>query len=117
MYIAGADTVRYCTRIPIRSLNISPFQTTSSLYTFFLAMTLNPDVQDKAQRSIDHVCHGRLPYFSDYDSLPYVHAIVKECLRWKPVAQLSESSTIHNLVYVRLQLHPSFRLRTYVYTR
>lgn len=44
-------------------------------------MTLNPDVQKKAQTSIDRVCQGRLPEFSDYDSLPYIHAVLKEVLR------------------------------------
>ena len=61
----------------------------SLLQSFFLAMTIYPEAQKKAQLEIDSVCHGRLPDFSDYDSLPYVHAVVKELLRWHPVAPLS----------------------------
>ncbi|KIP07825.1 hypothetical protein PHLGIDRAFT_29862 [Phlebiopsis gigantea 11061_1 CR5-6] len=59
------------------------------LYSFFLAMVCYPEIQHRAQTSIDVVCRGRLPDFSDYDSLPYVHAIVKECLRWHPVMPLN----------------------------
>lgn len=54
-------------------------------------MVLNPQVQEKARRQIDEVCVGRLPDFSDIDDLPYVDAIVKESLRWNPVAPLSRA--------------------------
>lgn len=46
-------------------------------------MILNPDIQTKAQAEIDQVLgNGRLPDFSDLDSLPYVTAIMKEVLRY-----------------------------------
>lgn len=48
-----------------------------------LAMVLFPRVQTQAE--LDRVCPGRLPDFSDYDSLPYIQAIVLEALRWNPV--------------------------------
>ena len=65
-------------------------QTVSALGSFFLAMVLYPEVQGKAQAEIDRVLDtGRLPSFSDYSSLPYIEAIVKELLRWNPVAPLS----------------------------
>lgn len=56
---------------------------------FFLAMVLHPDIQRRAQVSIDNVCGERLPDFSDYDALTYVHAVVKETLRWNPVTPMS----------------------------
>ncbi|EMD37283.1 hypothetical protein CERSUDRAFT_83037 [Gelatoporia subvermispora B] len=72
MYIGGADT------------------TVSTLSSFFLAMTLYPEVQTKAQHELDAVLGGqRLPKFSDQASLPYVTAIMKESLRWKPVVSLN----------------------------
>jgi len=41
----------------------------------------------KAQAEIDRVVgRSRLPKFSDYDNLPYIRALVKEVLRWRPVA-------------------------------
>ncbi|KAG6819668.1 hypothetical protein H0H93_009748 [Arthromyces matolae] len=67
---------------------IGGFNTTaSSIQSFVLAMAMYPEVQLKAHTEIDAVVgrHGRLPDFSDKDSLPYVNAIVKEILRWKPV--------------------------------
>ena len=52
-------------------------------------MVSHPEIQIKAQAEIDHVLGGsRLPSFSDYASLPYVDAIVKEALRWYPVVPL-----------------------------
>ncbi|KAJ7251336.1 cytochrome P450 [Mycena rebaudengoi] len=66
------------------------FDTTSAaLGTFILAMLANPEVQKRAQEEIDAVVHeGHLPSFEDEESLPYVSAIVKEVLRWKPVGPI-----------------------------
>jgi cytochrome P450 len=59
-------------------------------YSFFLAMTLNPDVQAKAQVEIDQVVGlDRLPTLADKDRLPYLNAVIKELLRWSPVAPLA----------------------------
>ncbi|KAG6337367.1 hypothetical protein ID866_1740 [Astraeus odoratus] len=63
--------------------------TVFAMYSLFLAMTLYPNVQKKAQAEIDTVIgFDRLPSFSDRDSLPYVEALVKEVLRWHTVAPL-----------------------------
>lgn len=71
-YIGGADT------------------TVSALATFVLAMMQNPKMQRIAQADIDRVVGGeRLPSVEDRDSLPYVTAIVKEALRWRPVIPLA----------------------------
>ncbi|KAE8386676.1 cytochrome P450 [Aspergillus alliaceus] len=67
IYAGGADT------------------TVSTMSCFFLAMALNPDVQQKAQEELDRVVGNRLPTFADRDSLPYINAMVKELLRWHPV--------------------------------
>ncbi|KAJ7142219.1 cytochrome P450 [Mycena epipterygia] len=68
MYLAGSDT------------------TVAALSTFFLAMLANPEAQRKAQMEIDMVIgQGQLPDFNDEQSLPYVSALIKEVLRWKPV--------------------------------
>ncbi|KAG2117032.1 cytochrome P450 [Suillus discolor] len=61
--------------------------TVSAIYSLFLAMTLFPDVQKKAQAEIDAVVGpDRFPTFADRDSLPYTDALVKEILRWHVVA-------------------------------
>ncbi|KAJ7744056.1 cytochrome P450 [Mycena maculata] len=63
--------------------------TAASLYAFFLAMVLTPDVQRQAQAEIDAVIGGtRLPLLSDREHLPYVSAVVTELLRWHSVAPL-----------------------------
>ncbi|EIW62519.1 cytochrome P450 [Trametes versicolor FP-101664 SS1] len=70
-YAAGADT------------------TLSTMQSFFLAMASNPDAQRKAQAELDAVVgRQRLPTFADRESLPYVCALISECLRWRPVAPL-----------------------------
>ena len=46
-------------------------------------MAMYPDVQRKAQEELDRVVGTeRLPTFEDRSELPYVNAIVKECLRY-----------------------------------
>ncbi|KAF8139501.1 cytochrome P450 [Mycena galopus ATCC 62051] len=70
-YAAGADT------------------TVSALASFFLAMAVHPDIQKKGQTEIDTlVGTNRLPGFEDRASLPFVEAIYREVLRWRPIAPL-----------------------------
>ena len=54
-------------------------------------MMMHPEIQRKAQAEIDRVVGSdRFPTFADQADLPYVDAVVKEVLRWKPVAPLGE---------------------------
>ncbi|KAI0069232.1 cytochrome P450 [Artomyces pyxidatus] len=63
--------------------------TVSTVYTFYLAMTLFPELQRKAQKDIDDVVgNDRLPSFADRANLPYVEALYREVLRWRPAAPL-----------------------------
>ncbi|GJE84890.1 cytochrome P450 [Phanerochaete sordida] len=71
LYSGGADT------------------TVSAITTFFLAMTLYPDVQKRAQAELDAVVGtDRLPTLDDREQLPYMRALVSEVLRWNPIAPL-----------------------------
>ncbi|PPQ89805.1 hypothetical protein CVT25_007410 [Psilocybe cyanescens] len=70
LYIGGGDT------------------TVSALTTFFLLMSLYPEVQKQAQRDIDRIAPNRHPTLDDHESLPYIRAMIKEILRWAPVAPL-----------------------------
>lgn len=64
-------------------------QTVSSINAFFLAMTLHPEAQAKAQAEIDDVVGtDRLPTAADRENLPYVNALFLEVLRWNNVAPL-----------------------------
>jgi cytochrome P450 len=52
-------------------------------------MALFPDVQRKAQEEIERVVgQNRLPNTADRINLPYINAVVKEVLRWHPVAPM-----------------------------
>ena len=66
--------------------------TVSANSSFFLVMSLHPEVQRKAQQEIDRVVgHDRLPNAQDRKHLPYVDAIMREVMRLNPVAPLGES--------------------------
>ncbi|KAF8886810.1 cytochrome P450 [Infundibulicybe gibba] len=63
--------------------------TVSAIMTFFYAMATNPDTQRKAQDEIDTVIGSdRLPKPEDRSSLPYVEALYREVMRWRPVVPL-----------------------------
>ena len=59
-------------------------------------MMLNPSIQSKAQAEIDALLSlhpdglgpDRLPTYEDRPNLPYIDAVVKEVLRWMPVAPM-----------------------------
>ncbi|KAF8901593.1 cytochrome P450 [Mucidula mucida] len=71
MYGAGTDT------------NVSVIS------SFFLAMVLNPEIQQRGRQEILGIIgKERLPQFSDQNSLPFVAAIVQECFRWNPSVPL-----------------------------
>lgn len=65
--------------------------TTASLLTAFIqAMATNPLIQQRAQTELDtHIPPTRSPTWSDYASLPYIAACVKETHRWRPVTPLA----------------------------
>jgi cytochrome P450 len=52
-------------------------------------MAMYPDIQRKAQAEIDRVAGDKLPTFNDRAELPYTDAVVKELLRWLPVAPMA----------------------------
>ncbi|KAK7434477.1 hypothetical protein VKT23_020160 [Stygiomarasmius scandens] len=60
---------------------------TSAISTLLLAMVLHPEKQKKAQEAIDAAIGiDRLPDFSDEGKIPYIEALCREVLRWRPVA-------------------------------
>ncbi|CAL1703236.1 unnamed protein product [Somion occarium] len=61
-----------------------------TLQLFFYAMLTYPEIQTKAHAELDRVVGpSRLPTMDDRPNLPYVEAILKEVLRWKPVTPLA----------------------------
>ncbi|KAH9937821.1 CyP450 monooxygenase [Epithele typhae] len=72
VYLAGAET------------------TLTTIRMFFLAMATYPAVQKRAQEELDAVVGpDRLPTLADRAALPYVDAVLKECLRWHPILPLA----------------------------
>lgn len=78
----------------------------SVIISFLQAITKWPQVQQKAQSEIDSVMgEDRSPVWSDYEKLPYVAAIVKEAMRWRPVVPLAfphavAEGMLHEGIYV-----------------
>ncbi|KAI6714582.1 hypothetical protein JHW43_002846 [Diplocarpon mali] len=61
--------------------------TASTIHSAILALLVHPDVQRAAQAEIDAVVgRDRTPKFEDQAKLPYIDALIKETLRWRPAA-------------------------------
>ena len=53
-------------------------------------MLVHPEAQKRAQDELDVVVgRARVPTFADMPSLPYIHAMVKEIIRWRPVTPMA----------------------------
>lgn len=64
-------------------------QTYSTVLASFVALSLYPEAQKKAQAELDAVVgRERLPELHDRESLVYVKAIIMESLRWHNVTPL-----------------------------
>ena len=79
-------------------------------------MVCYPEVQKEAQAELDKVLNGRLPEHSDFPSLPYLSALIKEvyryaaicfeylllhinCVsRWKPILPLGRSLFLSHMI-------------------
>ncbi|KAF5343228.1 hypothetical protein D9758_013398 [Tetrapyrgos nigripes] len=64
--------------------------TAPTLGTFIHGLVKNPDAMRKGQIAVDErTGGGRLADFSDFGSIPYVDALLRETLRWIPLTPLS----------------------------
>lgn len=60
-----------------------------TMNAWFMACLAYPDAMNKARKEIDDLCGiERLPTLEDMEKLPYVCAMVKEVLRWRPTVPL-----------------------------
>lgn len=65
--------------------------TVAAVVSYFLAVLVYPEVQRRAQEELDRVVgRSRLPEYSEKENLPYLEGVVRECLRWLPVAPQGE---------------------------
>jgi len=75
--------------IPASLFGAGSDTTASTLCTAFLALVTHPESLHVAHRELDTVVGAdRSPTFEDEAGLPYIRALVKEVLRWRPVAVL-----------------------------
>ncbi|KAJ6467355.1 cytochrome P450 [Mycena sanguinolenta] len=75
--------------------------TATSMHTFIYACILHPEWIPRAQREIDAIVgEDRLPSFKDRPHLPYIEAIVRETLRWRPAVRfgIPHQSTADDVV-------------------
>ncbi|KAH9987341.1 cytochrome P450 [Russula vinacea] len=63
--------------------------TSATMAWWTLAMVAYPETQARAHAELDAIVgRARLPTFADYPRLPYIRAMVKEVLRWRPAGPL-----------------------------
>ncbi|KAF2276288.1 cytochrome P450 [Westerdykella ornata] len=75
--------------IPASLFGAGSDTTASTLCTAFLALITHPETLQAAHNELDTVIgSSRTPTFNDEARLPYIRALVKEVLRWRPVAVL-----------------------------
>jgi cytochrome P450 len=71
--------------------------------SFFVAALLRPDIQTIAQQELDAVTkRERLPTLEDRPSLPFVDAVCKEVIRWRPVVPLGELLLSTRFAYAKV---------------
>jgi len=75
--------------------------------SFLVAMLLYPDIQKKAQAELDSVIgRERLPTFEDRPNLPFIDAVCKEVLRWRPVTPLGAFPKWHLMSWILCRWQP-----------
>ena len=75
--------------IPASLFGAGSDTTASTLCTALLALTTHPSALHAAHAELDAIIGpNRTPTFADEPHLPYLRALVKEVLRWRPVAVL-----------------------------
>jgi cytochrome P450 len=71
--------------------------------SFIVAALLRPEIQTIAQKELDAVTmRERLPTFEDRPKLPFIDAICKEILRWRPVVPMGELLLSTTLTYANV---------------
>lgn len=72
--------------------------TTRQVLNVFVMFALcYPAIFQKAREEVDRVCGGdvkRLPVLTDLEQMPYICALIKELLRWRPIFPLAPEHTL-----------------------
>jgi cytochrome P450 len=93
--------------IPASLFGAGSDTTASTLCSAFLALITHPETLGAAHSELDTVIgSNRSPTFADEPDLPYIRALIKEVLRWRPVAVLggtphaSTEDDVYNGYYI-----------------
>lgn len=56
----------------------------------FGILSVKPEIQRKIQKELDHFIetHKRMPMFSEREQFPYMIAVQRECMRFRPTATI-----------------------------
>ena len=66
--------------------------TSMQLNNMILGVLSNPTVLKRAQDELDRVVgFERPPDFGDEPNLPYIRAIIKEVMRWRPITKFGQN--------------------------
>ena len=66
--------------------------TSMQLNNMLIGILSNPEVSKKAHEELDRVVGSeRPPNFDDEPNLPYIRAIVKEVMRWRPINKFGQN--------------------------
>ncbi|KAF2752044.1 cytochrome P450 [Sporormia fimetaria CBS 119925] len=79
--VSGGDEAAYCVGMHgiAGALTIA-----APMQTFCLALAFHPQFLPPLHQEMDRVCGGRLPRSEDRPRLPFLRAVIRECLRWRP---------------------------------
>lgn len=86
-YSSTEEQAMYLTMLAISAGADNPRMTMNA---WVMACLAHPDKMEQARREIESVCGDahRLPKLDDLQQLPYMCAVVKEVLRWRPTVPL-----------------------------
>lgn len=74
----------------IRTLYLAGHETTATTLSWaWMLISQNPDVYAKLEAEVDRVLQGRAPTADDVGQLAYCNAVIKESLRYYPVAWIT----------------------------
>ncbi|CAK5274181.1 unnamed protein product, partial [Mycena citricolor] len=82
--IHAGETTHFDSYMGISMLDASSDTTAAFILSFILVLCVFPSMQSRARQEIDDVIGLRLPALEDLAQLPYLDALIKETLRFKP---------------------------------
>ena len=66
--------------------------TSTQLNNMLLGILSNPEILPRAHEELDRVVGSeRPPNFDDEPNLPYIRAILKEVMRWRPITKFGQN--------------------------